>query len=1328
MIAVPSAFVYDWKSMTRGLLPDSTRFRRWLLILVLAGIRWTCADGASMGEGEPFTQYFSPRDYQGNTQCFCAAQDRRGVMYIGSLGMVLEYDGSTWRKINIESDVLASLAYDPATDTVFFGAENDLGFLQTLPGGERTSVSLLSRLPPDQRAVGTVYRVYATPEGVFFVGTKQVMRWRGSSFKTWKLATADGLKSDWAAGHLYVSSPEVGLLRLENDTFVPASDDGLFHRASVRTVLAEPDGSLLIATFHDGLFTLRDGLVTPRDSECGGFLKEKGIVRMLRLRDGSMAVATDSAGLLMLDPTLRFRSHTDNTGGLRGTNIINLFEDAEGGVWIGLQSGIARAEVNSPLSVLRAGPDDDMSETYVEGHWCGTMVLGSATGLYRVVPADPSTVTSAHLERFPQIRNITTTVCTVENGLLMISRGKISLLDAQARLFPVATDIVEARDLCASRVHPGRVYVIDESGRISTLRLDAETRLWVRDGVMADLGAAGGEYGLAESARGDLWVTTKEHGLYRVALSPGAPAAVTAFFDQPGPLRGDPIVLASDGEGPLRFRGSHLFVGLDESGRTVRPLPEFGPSFRAGFLYPSSVVSCDAQTMWITATFASDPLGYGLRGRAVAGDPDHPPGFRSLPRKIEALIGGPGMLLPVEVSPEKLQTLLLIGPGPEVVRLDIPRWDAQPEPPPSATRILRAFTTNKANGPAEPPILQEPLLYTRNSLRFEFAAGTLAFGVLPRFQTRLVNFGAGEWSDFSDRASVDYLNLPEGRYTFEVRARDADGRLASVASLPFRILPPWQRSPAAYALYSLALALGFFGLVRWRGRQLRRRNAGLEALVNARTSELRGREADLLANERDLVRARDDAETANRAKSAFLANMSHELRTPLNAILGYTQIMLKHADLPARTREQVAVIGQSGGHLLSLINEVLDLAKIEAGKLTLSRLDFSLPQLLDEAGAAFRPRFAEKGLTFTETRAPGLPVVVHGDPSRLRQVLFNLLSNAVKFTPRGGVCLDVRPVDAGRVRFEVVDTGVGITAAELPDIFLAFHQVGESRLTAQGTGLGLAISQRLIGLLGGRIEVESAPGRGSRFWFDLPLPPVTTPGGSPAQDLSDPLKGHVTGYEGAPRRLLLVDDLSENRRVLRDFLQPLGFEIEEAADGAACLAACARQMPDAVLLDLRLGAMDGFEVARTLRTVATAGWVGIIAISASVFESDRQQAIDAGCDEFLPKPFEETQLLGALGRVLGLRWVQAGAVAHAALSPEAASDERETPPSAEIRALLEFSLRGDIIGLRKHLETLREAGASDGLAALVRRLEPLAASYRMDEIHGLLLASQRHGD
>ena len=584
------------------------------------------------------------------------------------------------------------------------------------------------------------------------------------------------------------------------------------------------------------------------------------------------------------------------------------------------------------------------------------------------------------------------------------------------------------------------------------------------------------------------------------------------------------------------------------------------------------------------------------------------------------------------------------------------------------------------------------------------------------YQTRLEGFGSGQRTPLNPRTRVEYTNLSGGEYVFEERARNADGLLGNAAGVTFTVRPPWQHTAWADVLYALVAILAVVGTVRWCVARLRAINARLEALVGIRTKELRAREAEL-------VRARDEAESANRAKSVFLANMSHELRTPLNAILGYSQIMTKERTLPARTREQVQVIGQSGEHLLTMINEVLDLAKVEAGKLTLLASDFSLGQLLDDVSATFCLRVAEKGLEFEQVRAPGLPPVVHADHHRLRQVLFNLLGNAVKFTQRGVVRLEVSPLPNGRISFEVSDTGVGVPADQLHAIFEAYHQTGEHLLAAQGTGLGLAISRRLVDLMGGNIQVESTPGQGSRFWFELPLPTGELPPEAIAHFDLGREQGLITGYEGKPRRLLVVDDEPENRRVLQDLLQPLGFGWEDAATGAECLEACARRLPDLVLLDLRLGQLSGFEVARTLRTRTAGTPLGIIAVSASVFEDDRQQAIDAGCDDFLPKPFEEARLLSVLGRVLGLRWVYAAAGVPAA-GPS--FDDAAPPPPEEVAALLELSLRGDIVGLRHRLTALRAPDAPPGSLILVRALEGSAASYQMDQLHARLLAFKTH--
>ena len=1291
---------------------------RWLLPILL--VVWGAAGSiaaADVGEGLPFTQHFSPRDYHANTQCWSAVQDGRGLMYVGNEAVVLEYDGGAWRKIPTgQPGWINALGYDPAADLVYVGGDRVLGCLKPGADGERVFVSLLDQLPADARDFGAVRKLYITPEGVFFVGDSRVLRWREGRCQAWSFDPAQRLQSGWAAGSLYVENPKMGLQRLMGDTFTPVSADPILAHTSVKAILTGARGEVLVGTYHDGLFLLRGDRLEPWTGLLSSYLKDKGIYQALLLHDGSLALATDTADLLLLDRDGRFSRHVDDTGSVHGNNILCLYEDAEHGLWIGLQAGITRAEIDLPLSILQAGLGDDLSNVVCAGHWFGHTMLGTFSGLYRVVEADPATAVSPHLERVPDAAGAFNSAATVEDGLLLAAPGKVLLLDADARLTTVFTTRSSEEHLRASVLRPGQVLVGEENGQVRALARDPATQRWGDAGVVAETGQAGVIYGVAESKGGDLWMGTNHHGLFHARPSPGGGLLKAAsLFDEPGPLHGERSAwVASDG-GPVFIQTPQKLYELNAAGDGVQLAREYGAPLVDGSLRLESVLGYDEGSVWITATPTNDLSGDELYGCAYKGGPGQPPTFRNLPRRLEEVLGHVQGCYPVDVPPAKLHAFLITGSvGNGVVRLDVSRWEAQGEPRPPGTLIRRAFTTNSHTHPEEDPtILAAPLPYARNSVRFDFSANAFAFGAAPRFQTRLVNFQEGKWAEFSERRGVDYTNLPEGRYTFEVRARDVDGHLGTVTALPFRVLPPWQRTWWAYAADVLLAGLGVAALVRWRGRQLRARNTALAALVEARTGELRHRESEL-------VLALDSAESANRAKSAFLANMSHELRTPLNAILGYSQILLRHAWLPARSREQVTVIGQSGNHLLAMINEVLDLAKVEAGRLALDQSDFALDPFLDEVGTAFRPRLSEKGLDYQEARAPGLPAFVYTDMGRLRQVLFNLLSNAVKFTRHGTVRLEVAPVPGTeRVLFTVIDTGVGIAADQLRDIFLAFHQAGDARAASQGTGLGLAISQRLVELLGGSIQVESTPERGSRFWFDLPLPPVLgqgEPGGAGQPGAPARI---VTGYQGARRRLLLVDDAVENRRILHDLLEPLGFEITEAADGETCLEQCAQRPPDAVLLDLRLGGMDGFEVARTLRRRTAGTPLAILAVSASVFESDRQQAINAGCDDFLPKPFKEDQLLAVLGRVLSLEWVLAAQpVTTEGASGQPASTD-EVPTLEEIEALLELSRRGDIGGIKKRLRGWQTEGGRAS-SAFVRGLEPLVAGYQMDRIREML--------
>jgi PAS domain S-box-containing protein len=463
---------------------------------------------------------------------------------------------------------------------------------------------------------------------------------------------------------------------------------------------------------------------------------------------------------------------------------------------------------------------------------------------------------------------------------------------------------------------------------------------------------------------------------------------------------------------------------------------------------------------------------------------------------------------------------------------------------------------------------------------------------------------------------------------------------------------------------------------------------------------------------RALEAAKEAADAASRAKSYFLASVSHELRTPLNGILGYTQILRRDGTLSEKQRHGIDVIHESADHLLALINDILDFSKIEAGRIELHAADFNLPEFAAGVERVFAPRAKEKAILFEIAVSDQLPQWVRGDEQRLRQVVFNLVANAVKFTRAGGVVFSVQQSDADTIRFSVSDTGIGIATSDLGKLFEPFSQVGnKASAAASGTGLGLAISRSLVERMGGRLNVESEPGRGSRFWFELALPKATCDG---ALDTPTATAGRVVGYEGARRRVLIVDDNTANRAVVVDMLAPLDFELVEAVDGPSALERAARCNPDLVLMDLRLPGMDGLEAVRRLRATElararAARRLSIVAVSASAYDLDRRACFEAGCNDFLAKPFREQQLWNTIERVLGLTWrYEAGE--SRTTCPVAA----HPPPPAEAAAIYELAARGDVVGIRARAEALL---ASDPRhAAFAHSLLELTARFRMKAI------------
>ncbi|MDI1251465.1 MAG: ATP-binding protein [Lacunisphaera sp.] len=941
--------------------------------------------------------------------------------------------------------------------------------------------------------------------------------------------------------------------------------------------LVKDDGGILVASGY-GLFRPGTPPLRISDDPLTRHISDNRLSSFAPLPGGNYALGTVNGGLVIASKDGRPLRILDTSDGLPARFAYSFQTDANGYLWCATPSGIMNLEGSGQVSVFNALnglkgkvvqfirlPDSRLFAITMEGVY---QLSETQTDGGHFQPLPPLTATYKHL-------------LPVSGGLVLMRHGGVDFYNGSTVRTILHLDGNGVYFAMAARAEPKTLFILENRGLSRLVEQSDGAYAYEHLMKLPDFVQS-----MHEDANGRLWLGTIGEGAF--IYDPVAKQLSLLKHPETGHPMSGPVSIIGTTQGILVFaNGQVLKAGNDGSHlKILSGTPTINPLV--------IVPAPNGQDLLVTfrhiAPADDSTQGLGVLTVAASGQTQ----WREL--DVPAL-NTVGFVNTIAFTEENGRQILWVGGNNGALRLDYGALNPVQSP---STPFIRLDTQNAG------------LVSDADGFSFHFKSHHLNFHVFTGDHVRSKDWllqsrlAGSEWSAPAARRAFEFSNLSEGDYRFEVRTVNAAGLASEPAVFAFRILPPWYRSTWALLGYAAALVLTVLAVIRIRERRIRERNEELEGLVTVRTAEL---------------------VKANAAKDEFLAGISHEIRNPMNGVIGIAD-NFRTESLDPESRRKFGLLRQCATHLSSLLEDILDFSKVQAGAVEIEARVFNLPELMDSITAMTAAESEKRGIPVEIAVSPAVPALLVGDPKRIRQILLNFVSNALKFSGRGQVsvtvwCKHLQP-GSTEVIFAVSDEGPGISPEEQQRLFTRFERGAAAQQgRVPGTGLGLALCKGLAEKMGGRIWLESEPGQGSCFSFSAPFA-IAEPEGAPAA-------AAAPAAPVQPKAALVVDDQEYNRIVLADLLETLGFAVQSVGDGTAALALAEREDFDAVFLDFNLPGLSGVDVARAIRALPNRSAAAVIlATTAFSTPEKRSQCLAAGMNAFIGKPVTMERLRKAL--------------------------------------------------------------------------------------------------